>query len=166
MKKSNKKQKKKKNSNGAFKHRYRYTDYEESFSQWDSDVEKALNGKMSEDERSEVATKEALLKSLRTFTEKLTQNLDRFNTNLGLILETRTSVAGSLVVYGTGENGSNEFVPVVITVNLGVPQDVKTHGDFLVSGKWHSMTLPPKEESEISIFRPQLVKGPRSSSIR
>lgn len=152
---SSKRKKNRSKAKNKFHHRYRKADRSKAPPQWENDISKAERGEISESERAEIAAKESLLKALTHFTQRLTKNFDRFNTNLGLVLETRTSVAGSLVIYGTGDNGANEFVPVVLTVNMGVPQTAKEHSEFLLSGAWHELTLPVKNEPEITLFKPE-----------
>lgn len=150
-------------------HRYRNDDYDKAFSEWDIAVMKAENGEVDEEERAAVATKASMLEALQVFTKALTKNLDRFNTNLGLVLSTRSSIAGSFVVYGTGEGGTNEFVPVVLTIGTGEVQNVDDHIEFLTTGEWQKMADKPKEEDQpLSIFKkkkPMVVRTPESAGI-
>ena len=149
-------------------HRYRDDEYEKAFSEWDETVRKAECGAIDEEQRAAVATKAAMLEALQVFTKALTKNLDRFNTNLGLVLSTRSSIAGSFVVYGTGDNGTNEFVPVVLTIGTGEVQNVEDHINFLSTGEWQKMADKPREEDQpYSILRkkPMIVRTPSSAGI-
>lgn len=94
---------------------------------WKQIYYKATQNNYTEEERSVVAKKASMMTAMRAFTNDLTVHLHKCNTNLGLMLDTRSSVVGSLTLEGTGENGATEFVPVKMTVHIGNIQDRDTH---------------------------------------
>lgn len=156
--------KRKKKSNGVMNvkqhHRLRGNrDYKDIGSEWDEDVRKAEKGEVDEEKRAEIALKDASLKSLQSCIESIPVNSDRFDTNIGLMLEKEVAVAGTIVVYNTGENGSNEFIPVVIKVALGPLQGLDEHIDFLCSGSWQKMVKPVIPEE---VQAPVTVKGEKT----
>ena len=156
--------KKKKKSNGVMNvkqhHRFRGNgDYKDIGSEWDENVKKAERGEVDEMMRAEIALKDSSLKCLQTCVESLPPNLDRFNTNMGFVLEREVSVAGTIVVYGTGDNGANEFIPIVIRVALGPLQGMDEHIDFLSSGAWQKMVKPIVPEEAQA---PMTVKGEKT----
>lgn len=88
----------------------------------------ALSGKLDEEGRSEVACQIALVKAAKVFSSTLKENLRRFNTNLGLLMNTNTIYPVSLVIQGTGDDGGDEFIPLRLCSVIG---DIESEEDHI-----------------------------------
>ena len=97
----------------------------------------AQTGILTEEQRSVVAMKATMIKALRVYEENFNENLNKYNGNLGLLLGCETTIAGSLVIHGTGEGGMNEFVPLLFTVRVvNSIQNLNDHAAYL-KGDWY-----------------------------
>lgn len=113
-------------------------------SEWSRVYNEAIKGNFDEEQRALIAKKASMMAALKEFKDKLGVTLNKCDSNLGLLLELKSSITGSLVIIGTGDNGENEYVPVRLTVQLGPVQDIHEHVDALKT-EWHRAVKEEKQ---------------------
>ena len=135
--KKKKKQKKKKPSKVVTRNRVSSGVYTPPSQSWEEVQAMAQAGILTEEQRSVIAMKATMIKALRVYEENFNENLNKYNGNLGLLLGCETTIAGSLVIHGTGDGGMNEFVPLLFTVRVvNAIQDLNDHASYL-KGDWY-----------------------------
>jgi len=147
--KSKKKRQKKRTPKLVTKNRVPSGVYTPPSKSWEEIMVMAQTGVLPEEQRSVVAKKATMIDALRVFEDNFNANLNKFNGNLGLLLGCETTIAGSLVIYGTGENGTNEFVPLLFSVRVvNAVQNLDDHAAYL-KGDWYKpMQKEQKKEQK------------------
>jgi len=145
--------KKKKNKRNGWKKVSQQPSNGSQHKMWRQLYYKATQGEFSEQDRANIAKRAAMMEGMKLFCGNIAKHIDKCNTNLGLMLDSKDIVLSSL--FYEVAKGEVEYVPVTMFIHLGEPQTLEEHVNFLTGKYKEELGLEPVEEGNEQICQNQ-----------